>query len=134
MTKSWPSAAALGVAAVLPPNFSAHAFALAGVRLYTVTSWPPFVARCPAMGKPMTPRPRKATLAMSETLSETLGFRRRCRGAAGGVLGEGWNDPARFSGQVDDGTCSINRGARRAMSPFGERAGFSARMRPGRLR
>src|ERR1700760_1315507 len=49
ITKSWPSAAAFGVAAVLPPNFSAHVFALAGVLLNTVTSWPPFATRCPAM-------------------------------------------------------------------------------------
>src|SRR5204863_1728435 len=68
MTKSWPSAAAFGVAAVLPPNFSAQALALAGVLLKTVTSWPPLTTRCPAMGKPMTPRPRKATLAMCATL------------------------------------------------------------------
>jgi len=33
MTKSWPSAAACGVGAVRPPNFSAHDFALAGVLL-----------------------------------------------------------------------------------------------------
>src|SRR5258708_37718451 len=72
MTKSWPSAAAAGVDAVRPPNFSAQVFALAGVRLNTVTSWPPLATRCPAMGKPMTPRPRKATLAMFVT----LGFRR----------------------------------------------------------
>src|SRR6266536_1192590 len=68
MTKSWPSAAAFGVAAVLPPNFSAHVLALAAVRLNTVTSWPPFLTRCPAMGKPITPRPRKAILAMCATL------------------------------------------------------------------
>ena len=42
--------------------------AFAAVRLYTVTSWPPFLTRCPAMGKPITPRPRKATLAMCATL------------------------------------------------------------------
>src|SRR5262249_2667437 len=68
ITKSWPSAAAFGVAAVLPPNLSTHCFAFAAVRLYTVTSWPPFFTRCPAMGKPITPRPIKATLAMSATL------------------------------------------------------------------
>src|SRR3984957_19910992 len=73
MTKSWPSAAAFGVGAVLPPNFSAHALALAAERLYTVTSWPPLATRCPAMGKPMTPRPRKATLA----IGAILGFCRR---------------------------------------------------------
>ena len=33
ITKSWPSAAAFGVAAVLPPNLSAHSLALAPVRL-----------------------------------------------------------------------------------------------------
>src|ERR1700676_2999666 len=68
ITKSWPSAAAFGVGALLPPNFSTQACALAGVRLYTVTSWPPFFTRCPAMGKPITPRPRKATLAMCANL------------------------------------------------------------------
>ena len=41
ITKSWPSAAAFGVAAVLAAELSAQAFALAAVRLYTVTSWPP---------------------------------------------------------------------------------------------
>src|SRR5450755_4831999 len=68
ITKSWPSAAAFGVGAVLPPNFSAQALALAALRLYTVTSCPPFFTRCPAMGKPITPRPRKATLAMCAAL------------------------------------------------------------------
>src|ERR1700716_729568 len=68
MTKSWPSAAACGVGAVFPLNFPAHACALAGERLNTVTSCPPFFTRCPAMGKPMTPRPRKATLAMFANL------------------------------------------------------------------
>src|SRR3981189_2928732 len=86
MTKSWPSAAAFGVGAVFPPNFSAHALALAGVLLNTVTSWPPFFTRCPAMGKPITPRPRKATLAMCPTLGFCRHWRSRTvfwRGAAG---------------------------------------------------
>src|ERR1700760_777942 len=74
ITKSWPSTAAFGVAAVLPPNLSTHCFAFAAVRLYTVTSWPPFFTRCPAIGKPITPRPRKATLAMCATLLFALGF------------------------------------------------------------
>src|SRR5947207_3803316 len=68
MTKSWPSAAVCGVGAARPPDFSVHAFALAGVLLNTVTSWPPFLTRCPAIGKPITPRPRKATLAMCAIL------------------------------------------------------------------
>src|SRR3954451_22215224 len=68
ITKSWPSAAAFGFAAVLPPNLLAHSAAFTPGRLYTVTSWPPFFTRCPAMGKPMTPRPRKATLAICDTL------------------------------------------------------------------
>src|ERR1044072_2091507 len=68
ITKSWPSAAAFGVGAARPPNLSAQSFALAPVRLYTVPSWPPFFTRWPAMGKPITPRPRKATLAMCVTL------------------------------------------------------------------
>src|ERR1700678_3358723 len=86
MTKSRPSAAACGVGAVWPPNFSAQAFALAGVRLNTVTSCPPLVTRCPAMGKPITPRPRKATLAMFLTL---------------GFLPAGLNGPG---GMLEDGT------------------------------
>src|SRR5437763_15058350 len=61
-TKSWPSAAARGVGAVFPPNLAAHAPALAAVRLNTVTSRPPFFARCPALGKPITPRRRHAHL------------------------------------------------------------------------
>src|SRR5206468_8211269 len=77
--KACPSAAAFGVGAVRPPNFSAHCFDLAAVRLYTVTSWPPFFARCPAIGKPITPRPRKATLAMCAT----LGFGRHWKGRTG---------------------------------------------------
>ena len=65
MTKSWPSAAAFGVGAALPPYCSTHFSALAAVRLNTVTSWPPLVLRCPAMGKPITPRPRNATFAIA---------------------------------------------------------------------
>src|ERR1700692_636422 len=85
MTKPRPAAAACGVGAVCPPNFSAHAFALAGVRLNTVTSWPPLVTRCPAMGKPITPRPRKATLAMFLT----LGFLPADLNGPGGMLETG---------------------------------------------
>src|SRR5882672_9863323 len=77
----------------LPPHFSAHALALAGVRLNTVTSWPPFFTRCPAMGKPITPRPRKATLAMCPTLGYCRHWRSRTvfwRGRrAGSVLETG---------------------------------------------
>src|SRR5262249_51249612 len=68
MTKSWPSAAALGVAALRPPYCPTHFCAFAAVRLYTVTSWPPLFLRCPAMGYPMTPRPRKATFAILSSL------------------------------------------------------------------
>src|SRR6476620_5121909 len=68
ITKSWPCAAAFGVGAARPPNFSVHCLAFAAVRLYTVTSWPPFLTRCPAIGKPITPRPIKATLAMCANL------------------------------------------------------------------
>src|SRR5580765_3860254 len=113
ITKSWPSAAAFGVAAVLPPNLLAHSAAFAPVRLYTVTSWPPFFTRCPAMGKPMTPRPRKATLAMCVTLKfagdwagrtvfsegaapyklRRAGQRLRLAGGAGFVLGWGPEEP-----------------------------------------
>src|SRR5262249_32512798 len=73
MTKSCPSAAAFGVAALRPPCCATHFSALAAVRLYTVTSWPPLwpplFLRCPAMGYPMTPRPRKATFAIPSSLS-----------------------------------------------------------------
>src|SRR6185312_13990147 len=110
ITKSWPSAAALGVAAVLPPNFSAHCFALAAVRLYTVTSWPPFFTRCPAMGKPMTPRPRNATLAISANL---LVLRRRKQGRRG--IG---------------GVCTIPPAQERATASFGDGEGICARKGP----
>src|SRR5262245_50754086 len=95
ITKSWPSAAAFGVAAVRPPNLSAHSFALAPVRLYTVTSWPPFFTRCPAMGKPITPRPRKATLAMCDTLE----FSQATLGRPDGVFGGAAPYKLRMGGQ-----------------------------------
>src|SRR6266699_2224293 len=57
-----PSAALAGVSANRPPCFATQASALARVRLYTVTSWPPRLARCLAMGEPMTPRPMNASL------------------------------------------------------------------------
>src|SRR5260370_42011717 len=94
MTKSWPSAADCGVGAARPPNFSVHALALAGVLLNTVTSWPPFLTRCHAMGKPITPRPRKATLAMCAT----LGFAGATE-LAGRYAGEGAVGPGRASKQ-----------------------------------
>src|SRR5215472_16353904 len=68
MTKSWPSAAALGVGALRPPYCATHFSAFAAVRLYTVTSWAPLFLRCPATGYPMTPRPRKATFAILSSL------------------------------------------------------------------
>ena len=40
-----------------------HSSARAAVRLYTVTWWPAR-ARCPAIGKPITPRPTKATRSL----------------------------------------------------------------------
>src|SRR5438445_12125135 len=95
ITKSWPSAAACGVGAARPPNFSVHAFALAGVLLNTVTSWPPFLTRCPAMGKPITPRPRKATLAMCAT----LGFAGAIE-LAGPYAGEGGGGQVRPANKV----------------------------------
>ena len=66
-TMSAPRAASRGVAACAwfwppAPAYSAHqAIDLVAVRLYTVT-WCPARARWPAMGEPITPRPRKATL------------------------------------------------------------------------
>src|SRR4051812_13395941 len=71
ITKSCPSAAALGVRALRPPCCETHFSALAAVRLKTVTSCPPLVFRCPAMGKPMTPRPRKATFAILPSVERT---------------------------------------------------------------
>src|SRR5258705_8813291 len=98
MTKSWPSAAACGVGGARPPNFSVQVFALAGVLLNTVTSWPPFLTRCPAMGKPITPRPRKATLAMCAT----LGFAGAIE-LAGPYAGEGrWAGSALETGSAGD--------------------------------
>ena len=66
-------------------EFLGPCLALAGVRLYTVTSWPPLATRCPAMGKPMTPRPRKATLA----IGAILGFCRRIAQPGMIVKGDG---------------------------------------------
>src|SRR3954454_5024658 len=116
ITKSWPSAAAFGVAAVLPPNFSATSFAFAAGRLYTVTSWPPFFTRWPAIGKPITPRPRKATLAMCATLwfcpdGLNPGFGRREAGR-------------RYLG----GGRTINPAPWRATASFGGNRGFCARL------
>src|SRR5262249_25792139 len=62
-TISRPAAASLGVRAADPLCFWVQASALAKVRLYTTTSWP-LAARCPAIGKPITPSPKNATLAM----------------------------------------------------------------------
>src|SRR5260221_2412095 len=105
ITKSWPSAAAFGVAAVLPPNLSAHSFAFAAVRLYTVTSWPPFLTRCPAIGNPITPRPSKATLAICATLSFAL------LGLYLGVLPAEWSGPGVF---LEEGGRTITPAPRRA--------------------
>jgi len=58
-----PSAAFAGVSAKRPLYLPAQALALARLRLYTVSSWPPFVTRCPAMGKPITPSPMNAEFA-----------------------------------------------------------------------
>src|SRR2546430_8046314 len=38
------------------------------VRLYTASSWPPLVTRCPAMGKPITPSPTNASLLTAPPL------------------------------------------------------------------
>ena len=53
-TASLSLAASAGVAAVLAPSTSR------GVRFQTVTSWPA-LTRLAAMGRPMIPRPKKAT-------------------------------------------------------------------------
>src|SRR5262245_65198557 len=70
MTKSCPSAAVLGVGAEFPPYCLTHCSAFAAVRLYTVTSCPPLFFKCPAMGYPITPRPRNATFAIVDLLQE----------------------------------------------------------------
>src|SRR3989441_2765872 len=49
---SEPSAALAGVSAKRPLYLPTQASALARLRLYTVSSWPPLVTRCPAMGNP----------------------------------------------------------------------------------
>src|ERR1700730_9846265 len=123
MTKSCPSAAAFGVGTDLPPNFSTQAWALAGVRLNTVTSWPPFFTRCPAIGKTITPRPRKATLAMGATFGVSPALHAPDRvlekvRRAGLVFETG------SAADVERGT--INPGPRRATPPFGGRPGFCA--------
>src|SRR5262249_56163145 len=70
MTKSCPSAAVLGVGADFPPCCLTHCSDFAAVRLYTVTSWPPLFFKCPAMGYPITPRPRNATFAIVDLLQK----------------------------------------------------------------
>jgi hypothetical protein len=59
-TISAPSAAAAGVGADRCPCFDVQASARDALRLNTVTWWPA-AARCPAMGKPITPSPMNAT-------------------------------------------------------------------------
>ena len=66
------SAAAAGVGANPPSNSAAHFSALATVRLYTQTSWPPRFFRCPAMGYPITPSPINATVAISNAFCNVL--------------------------------------------------------------
>src|SRR5262245_44648444 len=83
-TKSAPSAAWRGVDTARPPNCATQRSAFSPVRLYTVSSWPPRVLRCPAIGNPMTPRPIQAarnTMSMLQfLLSQTaeLGKVRQC--------------------------------------------------------
>ena len=61
------AAASRGVAARRPGKRAHQSSARAGVRLKTVTSWP-LLARWPAMGKPITPSPMNAALAMRSLL------------------------------------------------------------------
>src|SRR5215813_14462813 len=63
-TKSAPSAAAFGVGADRPPYSATHFSAFAVVRLKTVSSCPPRLARWPAIGYPITPKPMNATFAI----------------------------------------------------------------------
>src|SRR5262245_25594645 len=76
-TISAPSAAFAGVSAERPLCLATQFSALARLRLYTVTSCPPRVARCPAMGKPITPSPMNASLLTAPPLRVFLAKRAR---------------------------------------------------------
>src|SRR6056300_1159993 len=71
ITNSAPCAAWDGVAATCPPKVSAQARALACVLLKTVTSCPAR-CKCPAIGYPITPSPKKATFATA--IPPVIGF------------------------------------------------------------
>ena len=60
---SAPRAASAAVSPRRPPWTSTHRRAFSGLRLKTDTSWPA-LARCPAIGKPITPRPANATFIL----------------------------------------------------------------------
>ena len=89
-TMSASSAASAGVGAARPPFRATQASAFAAVRLYTTTSWPAF-ARCRAIGAPIVPIPRNATLLMTGESARSLALGRsrvpvsQCRdGSVGG--------------------------------------------------
>src|SRR5215470_9343490 len=77
ITSSAPRAASPGVAAALPPYCATQLWAFAGVRLKTVTRCPAR-ARWPAIGKPITPRPRKAMSLLIEAPCGFVIVRIRC--------------------------------------------------------
>src|SRR5882757_332284 len=76
---SAPSAALAGVSARRPLCFAIQASALARLRLYTVSSWPPLVARWPAMGKPITPRPMNASFCLLTVPPKGFSLAKRAR-------------------------------------------------------
>jgi hypothetical protein len=57
-----------GVAAISPAYCPRHLSAFSRERLYTVTAWP-LRLNHPAIGNPITPRPKKATFAISVPVS-----------------------------------------------------------------
>src|SRR5260221_585426 len=76
---SAPSAALAGVSARRPLCFATQVSALARLRLYTVSSWPPLVARWPAMGNPITPRPMNASFCLLTVPPKGFSLAKRAR-------------------------------------------------------
>ena len=63
MTKSAPETADSTLAQAVPLYIASQRFVTASVRFHTETSCPA-ATKCPAIGYPMTPNPKKATLLM----------------------------------------------------------------------
>src|SRR5258705_6079839 len=76
---SAPSTALAGVSARRPLCFATQVSALARLRLYTVSSWPPLVARWPAMGKPIPARPVKASFCLLTVPPKGFSLAKRAR-------------------------------------------------------